>query len=254
MSLPNFSLEGKVAIVTGGKRGIGKAIALAYAEAGADVVVCGRTVEDGELSSVAEEIQGLGRRSLAIHVDVSCSSDVEHLVKKTVAEFGVIDILVNNAAVSMRSALLETDESSWDTIMNIDLKGSFLCCRSVGKVMVEQKKGNIINMTSPVAIRPAKWIGPYAIAKAGVIVLTRTLAQELGPSNVRVNAICPSFVSSPMSPVFNNPGKARRAVATVPLGRLGEPSDIVGAAIYLASDASSYVSGHILVVDGGRVA
>jgi len=255
VSIPGFSLEGKVAIVTGGKRGIGKAIALAFAEAGADVVVCSRRVEDGGLLAVADQIQRLGRRSLAIQADVSEKTDIDNLVQRVVDEFGVIDILVNNAAMNIRVPLLELREDGWDKIMNTDLKGYYLCSQAVGKIMVAQRKGNIINMASRVALKARKNIGAYCIAKAGVVMLTRVLALELGSYNIRVNAIAPSVVKTKFSEVlWDEPEKLKKIEAEVPLGYLAEPSDVVGSALFLASDASSYITGHTIIVDGGQLA
>ena len=255
MSIPGFSLEGKVAVVTGGKRGIGRAVALAFAEAGADVVVCSRRVEDGQLLAVADQIQRLGRRSLAIQADVSEKTDIDNLVQRVMDEFGVIDILVNNAAMNIRVPLLELREDGWDKIMNTDLKGYYLCSQAVGKIMVAQRKGNIINMASRAALKASKNIGAYCIAKAGVVMLTRVLALELGSYNIRVNAIAPSVVRTKFSEVlWDAPEKLKKIEAEVPLGYLAEPSDVVGSALFLASDASSYITGHTIIVDGGQLA
>ncbi len=250
-----FSLGGKVAIITGGKRGIGKAIALAFAEAGADVAVCGRVIEDGELRAVAEEIKRLGRRSLAIQANIAQKTDVDNLVKQVMGEFGAIDILVNNAAVSIMAPLIQLREDGWDKIMNTDLKGYYLCSQAVGKVMVDQRRGNIISMSSTGGIRAWENVGGYCIAKAGVIMLTKVLALELARYNIRVNAIVPSFIRTQFSEIFwKDPERLKGLLAGVPLGYLGEPSDIVGSALFLASDASSYMTGHALVVDGGSLA
>ncbi len=255
MSIPSLSLEGKVAIVTGSKRGIGKAIALAFAEAGADVALCSRVVEDGLLEAVAKEIQEFGRRSLAIQADIARKTDVDNMVQRVIDEFGAIDILVNNAAVVVEAPLLEFSEEDWDTTMDTDLKGYFLCCQAVGKRMVERKKGNIINMASKAGLKPRETNGVYAVAKAGVIMLTRALARELASYHIRVNAIAPYWVKTESAVAdFNNPEFVKMMVATTPLGYLSEPSDIVGSALFLASDASSYITGHTLLVDGGGLA
>ncbi len=252
MSLPSFSLEGKITIVTGGSRGIGKVIALAFAEAGADVVVCSRTLAD--LEAVADEIQRLGRRSLAIQTDISRKTDVDNMVQRVMDEFGVIDILVNNAARSIMVPLLELREDGWDKVMDIDLKGYYLCSQAVGKRMVEQKKGNIINMASVAAFRVRENVGVYCIAKAGVVMLTRVLALELARYNIRVNAIAPGTVKTEFSEVrWKDPERLREAEAEIPLGYLPESSDIVGSALFLASDASSHITGDTIVVDGGRL-
>lgn len=255
MSIPSFSLEGKVAIVTGGRRGIGKAIALCFAEAGADVVVCDRIIEDGELESTAKEIQALGRRSVALRVDITVKSDVESMVEQTVKEFGTIDILVNNAAIIKRVPLFEVDEDDWDRVIDTDLKGYFLCCQAVAKRMIERKKGNIINMASVAALKGLSKRGAYNIAKAGVIMLTRGLAWDLGRYNIRVNAIAPAIVKTEMARGFWEDPKALAAEeARIPLGRLAETNDIIGPALFLASDASRFITGHTIIVDGGQLA
>ena len=252
MGTPNFSLDGKTAIVTGGKRGIGKAIALAFAEAGADVAVCGRVIEDGELQAVAEEIQGLGRRSLAVQADISRKADVDNLVQKVMEEFGAIDILVNNAGIIIRTPLIDTPEDDWDKVIDTDLKGYYLCSQAVGKRMMERKRGNIINISSNLGIKVQKNTGAYCIAKAGVFMLTRVLAVELGSYNIRVNAIAPGIVQTEFSmSLWGDPEIRKQRESMTPLGRLAEPSDIVRAALFLASDTSSLITGDTIVVDGG---
>lgn len=255
MGIPGFSLAGKVAIITGGKGGIGRAIALAFAEAGADIVVCSRVVEDGQLGAVAAEIQRLGRHSLAVQTDITRKNDVDSLVQRVMDEFGGIDILVNNAAMNIMAPLLELREDGWDRIINTDLKGYYLCCQAVGKRMVDRKRGNIINMASAAAMKARQKMGAYCIAKAGVVMLTRVLALELASYNIRVNAIAPSMVKTKFSqPLWSAPETLKRIEAEIPLGRLAEPGDIIGTALFLASDASSYITGHTIIVDGGREA
>ncbi len=252
MGVAGFSLEGKVAIVTGGRRGIGRAIALAFAEAGADIVVCDRVVEDGELEAVAEEIRRLGRRSLTIQADITRKGDMDNLVQRVVAEFSAVDILVNNAAMNIMTPLLELREDGWDRIINTDLKGYYLCSQAVARRMVEQKRGNIINMASTAAMKATPEMGAYCIAKAGVVMLTRVLALELAKYNIRVNAIAPSMVKTKFSqPLWSDPKTLKQIEAEIPLGRLAETGDIIGSALFLASDASSYITGHTIIVDGG---
>ncbi|MFC1978133.1 SDR family NAD(P)-dependent oxidoreductase [Chloroflexota bacterium] len=253
MSLPSLSLEGKMAIVTGSRRGIGKAIALAFAEAGADVAVCDLVVEGGELAAVAEEIRKLGRRSLAIQTDVTRKADVDNLVKRVMDEFGVIDILVNSAGISGGPPLIGQSEEDWDKIIDVDLKGCYLCSQAVGKGMVERRSGNIISMASAAGIRGFDSRNAYNIAKAGVIMLTKVLARDLGQYNIRVNAIAPTMVNTEMIQHWGTEALAREA-RRIPLGRLAEVSDIVGPALFLASDASSYVSGDTIIVDGAQLA
>lgn len=249
------SLAGKAAIVTGGRRGIGRAIALALAGAGADVALGDRVVDDGELEAVAEEVKKLGRRSLAVQTDITRKADVDNLVQKTVAELGAIDILVNNAAMNIMAPLLELNEAGWDRVIDTDLKGYYLCSQAAGRVMVEQKRGNIINIASTAAMYSAPEMGAYCIAKAGVVMLTRILAVELARYNIRVNAVAPSMVKTKFSqPLWADAKTLKQIESEVPLGRLAEPADIVGSVLFLASDAAAYVTGHTIVVDGGSSA
>lgn len=247
MTIPNFSLENKVAVITGGKRGIGKGIALTFAEAGADVAVCGRTLPD--LEKVAEEIEALGRRSLAMKADVSEKRDVENLMERTVREFGTIDILVNNAVVYTGGPLVELSEENWDNTVDIGLKGFFLCSQAAAAVMMEKKQGCIINMSSTAGIRPTGRQGAYSIIKAAGIMVTKLLAAELAEYNIRVNALAPTVVKSELV----NPDLLKGFMTQLPLGRLTELDELTSAALFLASDAASYISGHTLIVDGGRI-
>jgi len=247
MALPDFSLDGRVALVTGAKRGIGRAIALTLAEAGASVVVCGRTLPDVE--KVADEIKALGRRSLAVKTDVSIKSEVEALIAQTVREFGTLDILVNNAVVYARGPLVELSEEEWDMTLDIGLKGFYLCSQAAASVMMEKRKGSIINMSSTAGIRPTGRQGAYSVIKAGGIMLTKLLAAELAEYNIRVNALAPTVVKTELT----NVELLQPFMAQLPLGRLTEVSELAAAALFLASDAASYISGHTLIVDGGRI-
>lgn len=254
MSVPSFSLEGKVAIVTGGGTGIGRGIALEFAKAGADVVVGSRKLVN--LEKVAEEVRALGRRSLAVQTDISRKADVDNLVQRVMGEFGGIDILVNNAVIFTRTPVIEISEDDWDKTFDINLKGYYLCCQAVGKEMVERRKGSIINVASTAGFR----VGPtnstiYSTAKAGVIMLARGLARELGSYNVRVNTIAPGMVRTEMNKhLWSDPERLKQEEARIPLGRLGEPSDIGSVAVFLASDASRHITGSTIVVDGGLLA
>jgi NAD(P)-dependent dehydrogenase (short-subunit alcohol dehydrogenase family) len=247
MTIPDFSLDGKIALITGGKRGIGKAISLTFAEAGADVVVCGRTLPDLEI--VAEEIKGLGRRSLAVKTDVSSKSDVESLIDRVIKEFGTIDVLVNNAVVYAGGTLVDLPEEDWDNTLDIGLKGYHLCSQAVARVMMEKKKGSIINMASTAGIRPTGRQGAYSVIKAAGIMLTKLLAAELAEYDIRVNALAPTVVKTELT----NPDLLKGFMTQLPLGRLTEVEELTAAALFLASDAASYVSGHTLIVDGGRI-
>jgi len=211
-----FSLADKTAIVTGGRRGIGRAIALALAGAGADVALCDRVVDDGELEEAAAGIKKLGRRSIAVQTDITQKAEVDSLVQRTLAELGAIDILVNNAAMNIRAPLLELEEKGWDRVINTDLKGYYLCSQAAGKVMVKQKRGNIINIASTAAMD---------------IVKTRF-----------------------SQPLWDDPKILKKIESEIPLGRLAEPEDITGAVLFLASESSAYVTGHTIVVDGGSIA
>jgi NAD(P)-dependent dehydrogenase (short-subunit alcohol dehydrogenase family) len=252
VGVSSFSLSGKVAIVTGGRRGIGKAIAQALAEAGADIAVCDRVIEDGGLEAVAGEVKRLGRRSLAVQADITRKADVDSLVERVVAELGGIDILVNNAAMNIRAPLLELREDGWDKVIDTDLKGYYLCSQAVGKQMVSQKRGNIINIASTAAVKAAPEMGAYCIAKAGVVMLTKVLAVELAQYNIRVNAVAPYMVKTKFSqPLWGDPETLKQIEAEIPTGRLAETGDIIGSVLFLASDASSYITGNTIFVDGG---
>ena len=252
MSNQSRSLEDKIAIVTGSKKGIGKAIALAMAQAGADVAICSREIEDVRLKAVADEIQGLGRRSLAVQADITRKTDVDNLVQQVIDKFGRIDVLVNNAGILILAPLLELEEDDLDKTIDTHIKGYLYCCQAVGKKMVEQKSGNIINLVSGLAWKALPSHGAYCAAKAGVIMLTRVLALELGRSNIRVNALCPGLVKTDMTDyMWSNPDLIKQMEATTALGRLGEPGDLGGPAVFLASDASNYITGHTVLADGG---
>jgi 2-deoxy-D-gluconate 3-dehydrogenase len=254
LSIPNFILEGKVAIVTGGGTGMGRSIALALAEAGADVAVASRKLAN--LEKAAEEIKALGRRSLAVPVDITKKTEVDSLVQRVMDELGAIDILVNNAGtVPLVKPLLDLSEDEWDEAVDANLKGHYLCSQAVGRRMIERKRGAIINISSTNAMRAKGQRGAYPIAKAGVNMLTRVLARELGCHNIRVNAIAPALFRTEMGEYWLcNQEFLQRYQAQVALGRVGELNEIIGAALFLASEAASYITGHTIVVDGGLLA
>jgi len=257
MESPKLSLKSKVAIVTGGRRGIGKAIALLFAKSGADLVVCDYQIEDGELEAVAREVGKLGRRSLALRTDTRIKADIDSLVQSTITEFGKVDILVNNAGIASKTPLLEISEEEWDRVVDTNLKGYHLCSQAVGKIMVEQKGGTIINIASIGSLRPSKSLGwaVYNVTKAGVVMLTKQLALELASHRIRVNAIAPAPVRTDMvQELWTNSEILERYSSSVPLGRIAEPDEIAQVAEFLASDASSYITGHTIVVDGGLYA
>jgi len=251
MSLPNFSLKEKVAIITGSSKGIGREIALVFAEAGADVVVCSRGLDSG-LGEVAEEIRQLGRHPLVVAADIRKKPDVDKLVQRTVDEFGVIDILVNNAGLLYIAPFVEHGEEDWDRVMDTNLKSLYLCSQTVGRKMMEQKQGNIINMASIRGIAASQERAAYCASKAGAIMLTRVMALELARYNIRVNAIAPGWVKTKINEhLWSNPDIRQQIEAEVPLGRLAEPRDIAATALFLASEAASYITGETIAVDGG---
>ena len=249
MYLSLFNLTDKVAIVTGAGRGIGKAIAFGLADAGADVVVAARTA--GDIDTTAGEITAKGRRALAVPTDVRLSGQVANLIEKTVAEFERIDIVVNNAGGSFTIPTMELSEGGWDAIISENLKSVFLCCKAAARVMISQGKGSIVNIASIAGLRGYTFNAAYGAAKAGVIEFTKTLAIDLVSHNIRVNAIAPGYIVTPGMLQLDKPERIQAMSRHIPLGRLGRPEDIVGGAIYLASDASSYVTGETLVIDGG---
>jgi NAD(P)-dependent dehydrogenase (short-subunit alcohol dehydrogenase family) len=249
----NDCLKGKTAIVTGGRRGIGKAIALAFAAAGANLAICDISVNDSGLHKTAEQIKRLGARCLAMKADISKRKDVEKMVKAAVAAFDRIDILVNCAGVWIPGeSLIECSEENWDKVINTNLKGCYLCCQAAGKTMAAQKKGSIVNISSQVGLTPGAGAGAYPTSKAGIIMLTRQLALELAGLGIRVNALAPGIVKTDFNSEFwRDPAVEKQAAGTVPLNRLAEPEDIAEAALFLASDSSSYITGEVLAVNGG---
>ena len=247
MNLQQFSLENRVAIVTGAGQGIGKAAALGLADAGAHVIIAARTSSD--LENVASGIEQRGRKALALPTDVNLRDQINSLVEKTVKEFGRIDILVNNAGGTTEIPTMEMSETDWDANLSLNLKSVFLCSQAAGRVMMAQKKGSIINLSSMHGLRANFANAAYGAAKAGVINLTKTMADGLAKYNVRVNAIAPGYVVT--RPVFEVFAARPDVTKQIPLSRLANPEDIVGAVIYLASDASLYVTGATIVIDGG---
>jgi NAD(P)-dependent dehydrogenase (short-subunit alcohol dehydrogenase family) len=246
-----FDLTGKVAVVSGAGRGIGKAMALALARAGADVVVFSRTEEQFE--ETASEIEAVGRRALGLRVDVSRLEDVEAMVSSVMEEFGRLDVMVNNAGLNPSYCLTEkVKERHWDMIMDINLKGAFFCSRQVIPVMKERGRGCIINVASVAGLKALYKCSAYTASKGGLIQLTRTMALELAPENIRVNAIAPGFVGTDLTDaLLSDPEEGERVMSLIPMGRTGELEEIAPAAVFLASDAASYITGAVVCVDGG---
>jgi NAD(P)-dependent dehydrogenase (short-subunit alcohol dehydrogenase family) len=250
-----FSLEGQAAVVTGARRGIGRSIALMLASAGADLFIGDQVVEDKLLSGVCEEIKKTGRRCSFKQVDVTSKSSVEGFIKAAAAELGTIDILVNNAGVGIDTKMLDTSEEEWQKVLDINLKGAFLCSQAASPLMIEKQKGNIINVSSCTGIRAFGSRNVYNISKAALIMETKLLARELGKFNIRVNTVAPAVVKTEMSKdISGDPAAAQAEARRIPLGRLAEPEDIAGPVYFLASGASSYITGHVLIIDGGQMA
>ena len=276
MSLSSFSLEGKKALVVGARRNMGKGFALGLAEAGADVALTDVNIESGQLQTVADEIQKMGRKSLALKADISSQEEVKKLVESVVNEFGTIDILMNVAVMYHSKSVVDLDEESWDKLTDVNLKGYWLMIQEVSPIMMNQKSGSIINLTSRGGLKAHadKMMGNYAIVKSGIAMMTRQYCRYLGPYNVRVNAIAPSLVEWEEFPGQENIKKNRSSSKkmdreitdeekfeswltgpeNLPLGRVATFEEMANAAVFLASDASSYVTGTILNVDGGYMA
>ncbi len=252
MNLSQFSLEGKVALVTGGSRGIGRASALALADAGASVVVSSRKIAD--LVPVAGEIEARGVKSMAIAAHNAKTEDSKALVEKVMKEFGRIDILMNNAGTNpYYGPIIDQDEKTFDITMNVNLKGVFILSQLAAKVMKTQGGGCIINTSSIGGLRAGE-LGAYSVSKAAVIMLTQVMAKEWGQFNIRVNAIAPGIIKTRLSEaLWKDPEVNERAIGSMALMRLGEPEEIAGAVVFLASKAGSYITGETLVIDGGRV-
>jgi NAD(P)-dependent dehydrogenase (short-subunit alcohol dehydrogenase family) len=247
-----FDLTGKVAIVTGGGRGIGRAIALGLAGAGVSVVIAGRTAE--QLDTVAKEIDALGGRALPVVTDLTVGEQIENLVQETIKKFGRIDILVNNAARSFLRSLLELREDGWDKVFDTNVKAAWLLSRAVARVMIEQKGGRIINITTVGAEKAELGMAAYGCSKAALKMLTRCMAREWAPFGILVNAVGPGLTRTDFSkPIWSNPDIARHVESLLPMGRLAEPEEIVGSVLFLASDLANYITGHSIYVDGGSL-
>ncbi len=247
-----FDLRGKVAIVTGGGRGIGRAIALGLAKAGAAVVVCSRTQQ--EIDAVAAEIRGAGGKALAVVTDLVVNEQIDALVAATIKEFGRIDILVNNAARSFLRSLLDLREDGWDKVFDTNVKAVWLLSRAVARVMIEQKYGRIINITTVGAEKAEMGMGAYGCSKAALKMLTRCMAREWAPYGITVNAVGPGLTRTDFSkPIWSNPDVAKQVTMTIPMGRLAEPEEIVGSVLFFATDAANFITGHSIYVDGGTL-
>ena len=249
-----FRLDGRVALVTGGSRGIGRAVVLALAQAGADVVVAARKAQDLDL--VVEEVRSLGRRALAVPAHLGRRADVDRLFESALSAFGRLDVLVNNAATNpVFGPLADIEEDAWDRIMALNVKGYLLAAQRAARAMAPLGRGVIINMASTAGLRASPGLGAYSVSKAAVIMLTRVLGRELGPLGIRVNGIAPALIETRFSEaLWKNPKILDGYLESTPLGRAGQPEEVAGAVVYLCSDAASYVTGQTLLLDGGHLA
>jgi 3-oxoacyl-[acyl-carrier protein] reductase len=242
-------LDGKVVLVTGGSRGIGRAIALKMAKHGANVAI-NYAGNANAANEVAALIQGLGKESLTLRADVANASEVNAMVDQVVDKFGKIDILVNNAGITRDNLLLRMKDEEWDEVIDTNLKGVFHCIKAVARPMMKQRAGRIINIASVVAAMGNAGQANYTAAKAGVIGLTKTAARELAPRNITVNAIAPGFIETDMTAVLPEDVK-EKLKAQIPLSRFGQPDDVAELAVFLASDGAAYITGQTIFVDGG---
>jgi len=245
-----IDLSGKAALVTGGGRGIGEQIALRLAHAGADVAVC--DIDLGTAQNTASRIKDLGRRSLGIKADVSSAEDVSAMFASFLAEFGRIDILVNNAGITRDGLIVRMKDADWDSVLSVNLKSAFLCCREAARPMLKARGGKIVNIASVVGLMGNAGQVNYSASKAGLIGLTKTLAREFASRSITVNAVAPGFIQTAMTDALSHDDK-ERLTGRIPMQRLGMPVDVANAVVFLVSGLAEYITGQVLTVDGGLV-
>ncbi len=245
-----LSLEGKVALITGGARGIGKEIALLFAAQGANVAIC--DVELQEAQKTATQIQALGRESIAFKADVTDSASIQVMVDKILDKFKKLDILINNAGITKDNLILRMQEADWDKVIAVNLKGTFICTKIVSKVMLKQRSGKIVSLSSIIGIMGNFGQANYAASKAGIIGLTKSVAKELAPRGISVNAIAPGFIKTEMTKKLPEDVQ-KKMLSVIPLGRFGQSKDVAELALFLSSESSSYITGQVIKIDGGML-
>ncbi|MBU4375987.1 MAG: 3-oxoacyl-[acyl-carrier-protein] reductase [Candidatus Omnitrophica bacterium] len=243
-------LKGKVGLITGGARGIGKEMALLFAREGADICIC--DINDESIQTAVKEIESLGVKALGVKVDVTNYSEVLEMAGKVLDKFSKIDILINNAGITRDNLLLRMKEEDWDAVLNVNLKGTFNCTKAVSKIMIKQRSGKIVNIASIIGIIGNAGQANYAASKGGIISFTKSVAKELASRNINVNAIAPGFINTDMTAKLSEELKDTM-LKLIPLGRLGEALDVAKLALFLASDSSEYITGEVIKVDGGMV-
>lgn len=244
-----MKLEGRVAVVTGAGRGIGRAIALALAEEGAHVALMSFTARNAQ-AAAAEVREKTGRRAIGLAGSVAAAEDVDRLFGETLREFGRVDILINNAGITRDGLLLRMSEADWDAVLDTNLKGAFLCSKAAAKIMLKQKSGRIVNITSVMGIVGNAGQANYAASKAGLIALTKSAAKELGSRGITVNAVAPGFIETDMTAALPE-ALREQSKKQIPLGRLGTPQDVARVALFLCTDDAAYITGQVITVDGG---
>jgi 2-deoxy-D-gluconate 3-dehydrogenase len=253
VKFPNFRLDGQVALVTGASTGLGRGCALALADAGAHVAVTSRDVARAE--AVAAEVQAMGRRALPLVLEVTRLDSIDAAVAAVLEEFGAVDVLINNAGINIPEPALEVSEEHWDRVLDTNLKGLFFCAQRVGRAMVARGRGKIVNIASQMGLVGGRLRAAYCSSKGGVVQLTKVLAIEWSARGVNVNAVAPTFLRTPFSePMFADEAFLQEVISKIPLGRVGEVEDVLGAILFLASPAADLVTGHTLLVDGGWTA